>query len=328
MKRVIILGNSWHGKWSLSIAKACKQTLQDVQHINLQPFILNTRIFFLNVWVKKISQGTTHLKLWFKIKKNDYCIVITPHVLHTKTWKMLQKRNTTIVAWLGDDPIRKGNPKIYLPFFRHIFVVDSSWIEHITPHNPNVSLLPHAFLPEIFHPLPNTEKIFDVVFVGDSFQGTSEGIYRADLLRYLHEHGIHITLFGDKNWCSSFGQKEYNFLGKIYKGFVKNPHTLNEIYNQSKIVLNIHHRQVTNGANQRIFEASGSKAFQISDKQALVQELFSDSIPSYTNKQELLQLVQYYLSQKIEREEKVKHAHEVAYKHTYHERVSNLLLYF
>lgn len=326
MKKVVILGNSWHGNWSYSLFRALtKNSDISVQHIDVRPRHIRTGIFHIDSYIQKISLIVINKKIRCSVLENSYYIVITPHTISKETYDILKQKNITLIAWLGDDPFRKGKASMYLPFFDHIFVVDRSWIQKIESFNPNVSCLPHAFSQSTFFPIQNMPKKYDVVFVGDSFQGTGDGLYRANLLKALYENGISITLFGDKGWLSLSKERPYLFLKTIYQGSIKQGEALNEVYNQSRIVLNIHHRQVQDGANQRIFEASGSFAFQISDRQNLIQDIFTGSIPLYSDEKELVQKVRYFLENEHERLEKAKHAHQKVQEHTYDKRAYTLL---
>lgn len=326
MIKVTILGNSWHGKWSQSLFQTFKKYNNvSVRHLNVRFKSIKTGVYFIDKYIKKIITYIINIKIKNSIIEKSYYIIMTPDTILQETWKLLKQKNVILVAWLGDDPFRKGKASMYLPFFDHVFVIDRSWIKNIQTFNSNVSCLPHAFSKEIFFPIEDCVKKYDVMFVGDSFKGEGDGLYRANLLKALHDNGISISLFGDKGWLSIAKQDQYIFLKRIYKGPIKKIEDLNKAYNQSHIVLNIHHRQVRDGANQRIFEASGSLAFQISDKQNLIQDLFEGSIPMYSDKEELIQKILYFLNEERERLEKAKKAHRKAQENTYDKRIYALL---
>lgn len=326
MRRIVILGNTWHGNWSLSLFEELKKQKKDVLHINVLPHPLKTGIFFIDNLVRKLLLWRINKNVVKKISTSDTVIVITPYTLTEKTFEILQRKNTRLVAWLGDDPFRKGDAKMYLPFFKKIFIVDQSWEATITVLNPNVEVLPHAFREDTFSPLNQKQKIYQVSFVGDSFGGTGEGLYRVSLLKALNEAGVDVVLFGDKGWLSMSNKNpEYKFLKSIYREPITKSEDLNTLYNNSEIVLNIHHRQVKNGANQRIFEASGSGAFQISDKQKLVEDIFSGAIEDYSTPQELIEKVQYYLIHADEAKQKAQKAWTLVKFHTYRHRALKLL---
>lgn len=326
MRRVVILGNTWHGNWSLSLFEELKKQKENVIHINVIPYHFKTGLFFLDNLVRKLFLWRINKIVVQKVSIGDTVIVITPYTLRKKTFTNLKKKNTHLIAWLGDDPFRKGKASMYLPFFKKIFIVDESWEQSIKVLNPRVETLPHAFQEDTFFSFNIVEKLYPVSFVGDSFGGTGEGMYRASLLKALNATNVPVALFGDKGWLNiSNKNPEYRFLASIYKGPITKPEDLNTVYNNSEIILNIHHRQVKNGANQRIFEASGAGAFQISDKQKLVEDLFSDSIEHYENTHELIEKVQYYLLHKDEAKQKAQKAWTLAKSHTYNQRMEKLL---
>lgn len=326
MSRIVILGNTWHGNWSLSLFEELKTQKEEVIHINVIPYHFKTGIFFFDNFVRKIFVRNINKKVIQKTMIGDLIIIITPYTLTKKTFENLQQKNTQLIAWLGDDPFRKGNAEMYLPFFKKIFIVDTSWKQSIKDLNPRVEILPHAFREEDFHPLNIEQKLYQVSFVGDSFNGNTEGIHRASVLKSLNSAGISVALFGDRGWLD-IGNKniEYTFLKSIYKGPITRSVDLNNLYNNSSIVLNIHHRQIKNGANQRIFEASGSGAFQISDKQKLVEDIFCGAIEQYENANELIEKIQYYLLHKDEAKQKAQKAWTLAASHSYKKRIEKLL---
>lgn len=325
MRKVVILGNSWHGNWSLSLFQALKKENISVQHMNVRPYDIKTGIYTIDSMFKKYFVWRINQRVRNIITGNETLIIITPYHLTKKTWDYLKSHNTKNIVWLGDNPFRKENAELYLPYCHHIFVVDKSWIKNILPINEHASLLPHAFLESVFFPLPEEEKLYDVIFVGDSFGGNSEGLYRMNILKALVDSNINIALFGDEGWLTLAKEDKYSFLKNICKGPIHTREELNKKYNQSKIVLNIHHRQLTNGANQRVFEASGAGVFQISDHQELIEELFGDTIQEYQNTEELIQKIHYFLLHSEEMKEKAKKAHQIAEDHTYSKRISSLL---
>ncbi len=327
MRRIIILGNEWHGNWSLSLFEELKQQKKyKVLHINVIPRQFKIGIFVVDDLIRRFFVWRINKKIIRELSSGDTVIVITPYTLTEKTFKILQQKNIQLIAWLGDDPSRKGKAEMYLPFFKKIFVVDKSWIESVKILNPHVEILPHAFREDIFSPSNQKQKMYEVSFVGDSFGGNAEGLYRTSILQALHNAGVKIALFGDKGWLAIQNKHpEYAFIKSIYHGPILSSQDLNALYNDSQIVLNIHHRQVKNGANQRIFEASGSAAFQITDKQELVKEIFSDAIEQYENPHELVKKVQHYLAHSEETKQKAQRSWTIAKQHTYRKRIERLL---
>ena len=98
------------------------------------------------------------------------------------------------------------------------------------------------------------------------------------------------------------------------------------IYSQSKIVLNLHYPTVPSGGNMRLFEIPLTKSLQIVDR--CPSEWFSDGIDIvlFTDKNDLLNKVNYFLTHEEERARISYNGHKrFLNEHTYHHRVKKIL---
>ena len=104
------------------------------------------------------------------------------------------------------------------------------------------------------------------------------------------------------------------------------PDELNTIYNTAKIVLNIHHSQLTTGTNQRTFETAAARAFQLADHRPAIAALYQGCSITFTSAEDLLQKARYYLSHEPERERMADQARAITLAHnTYKHRIEILL---
>ncbi|NOZ26199.1 MAG: glycosyltransferase [Nitrospirae bacterium] len=156
--------------------------------------------------------------------------------------------------------------------------------------------LPLACDPDI-HRKRNLEKIYDVGFVGSLNQQR-----RVDLLNAI---GKHVGLYYER--C---------FLERMA-----------EVYSRSRIVFN---NAVNNDLNMRVFEVLCSGSLLLTDEAdgSGLTDLFKDRkhLVIYHDKDELVELVKYYLDNDDEREKiAAEGMKEVLQKHTYDHRVAQMV---
>jgi len=323
--KILVLGNKWHGNWSSTLHNELLLLRHASKHIDVR-FIRKSPIYKIDALRKKISLIKLKIILSREISRGrvDRIIVITPYDIPREIWFYIKEKNIPIIGWWGDDPVLKKIPTECIKLFDKIYLVDKSWVEQTKTINPNTFYLPHAASIKNFRPLPNKQRLYDITFVGDSFHGKSEGLKRAETLKVLYENNLKPVLFGDAGWKKLF--PTYPFLEEIYKGPVSSPEQLNKIYNFSKIVLNIHHSQLRSGTNQRTFEASASKAFQLSDYRDSIVLHFGESIGTYSSSKELVKKANFFLAHPKERITLAERSYQtVLEKHSYSQRIKTLL---
>lgn len=325
MSKILVLGNRWHGNWSTTVSSELQALGHESDHVDVR-YTPSYRNKYLEKINRKIFTSSIQRTLLNQVenKKYDYCIVITPYDIPIETYNLIKQKNIKLVGWWGDDPMIKGVISETMTVFDKIFLVDKSWINKSTFFNKKVDYLPHAFSPKHFF-YQKQDKTHDVIFVGHSSKGKMDGHLRAQTLKLLHDNNIKVSLFGDKYWKILYPQ--YPCLKKMFKGQIENQEELNELYNSAKISLNIHHSQLETGTNQRTFEASGSRAFQVSDYKEVIENEFGRDIATYKNPEDLIKIVKFYLQNKKEREDQAHGAQQKALeKHTYAKRLESLLI--
>ena len=88
---------------------------------------------------------------------------------------------------------------------------------------------------------------------------------------------------------------------------------LHKYYSSAKIVLNDHRpdMKMHGFINNRTFDVTATGSMLISDYMPEIEKIYGDSIPMYKTDEELVELIQYYLSHEEEREAKAKKAQEI-----------------
>ena len=169
--------------------------------------------------------------------------------------------------------------------------------DELNKRGVNAYYIPQFTNTKRFYPDYNENLKSEVFFVGvNSFYRTAAPI--------LIEAGLPITIYGP-GWENA-----------------KAPYIDNQIlrkhYSSAKIVLN----DTREGMKQfgfvsnRIFDATACETLVISDYMPEIEEIYKDTVPMYKTKEELVELVKYYLDEanQAERKDKAKRAREITLK--------------
>ena len=116
-----------------------------------------------------------------------------------------------------------------------------------------------------------------------------------------------LKLYGTENWIQA-NAYSLDLLRKYQFGhFIKTRSQLVDIYQRSKIALNISHHQAVNGLPYRIFDIMASNAMLLTEyrEHSDLFRLFGRDLPMpmYRNTKELRKLTRYYLEHEDERKE-------------------------
>ena len=174
----------------------------------------------------------------------------------------------------------------------------------------NAKLVHAGFDPEIL-PLLEKKKKFDVTFVGGI------GSYHLKRTKFLMKLAKEVDInFWGYGFKSDNSIK--NFLKQLKTGFrFKNNYQglawglemFNILYN-SKITINVHGDIAKNhSVNMRMFEATGVGTMLFTEKSDSLQDFFNPEkeVISYSNANEAIEKIKYYLQNNQKREEIIKH---------------------
>ncbi|RBQ22786.1 hypothetical protein ALNOE001_14790 [Candidatus Methanobinarius endosymbioticus] len=167
--------------------------------------------------------------------------------------------------------------------------------------------------PEIFYPKPSRKYKHDILFVGNT-----RNIFRK-AIKYIFPTNRDLGIYG-KGWRNFIPEKSINGIHISNK-------ELNQAYSSCKILLNDHWEDMAEKGfiSNRIFDGFASGAFLISDE-VKGSEIFKDMLVTYNNKEELNNLIEYYLSNDEERKQKVKNSREmILTNHTFENRVEEII---
>ncbi len=181
----------------------------------------------------------------------------------------------------------------------------------------NAILYPLATDPVMFNDNinPNNEFICDYCFTGSYWDAPREII---DCLA-PEELSYKFNLYGT-NWNKIDKLKDY------CKGFISYD-VIPEIYASTKIVLDDanHVTRRFGSVNSRVFDTIASNKLIITNGSIGNDELFNGEIPEYHSKDELKEILTYYLENPDEMEEKINKLKTIVFKdHTYKQRADKL----
>ena len=178
------------------------------------------------------------------------------------------------IMWLISHPNEMTIPELEL--FDHVFVASSKFASELNEDSfLNVKVMNQCTDPEIFYPIANQIKDYDLLFVGNS-----RNVFR-QILRDLIPTQFKLKVFG-WGWDT--------FLDKELVGGTLIPNSnLNITYNRTKILLNDHWQDMKENGfiSNRIYDGVASGAVIVSDKIPELESLFPDSVYCYKTKEEL-----------------------------------------
>ena len=148
----------------------------------------------------------------------------------------------------------------------------------------------------------NLKKIYDVTFIGRPKADRNE------IIKYLLDNGIKVTLFG-WDWY------KYPEFAEVYKGPL-NQEDYAKVINQSKINLSPAKAGYLEQRNQynmkgRYYEVSLCKSFQLVEKFPTLLKFFNEKeMGMYVSQEDMLNKIKYYLAHDKEREQIAERAYK------------------
>ena len=163
----------------------------------------------------------------------------------------------------------------------------------------------------------NLKKMNDICFVGrygKMFKHRNKLLY--EIYRQFNKtNAISYHLLTEKRFGGLVPHLPWRMLNAVNKPVFLNE--LLEVFAKSKIVINCHSDIAGQyKGNMRVFEALGIGSFMLSDK-GIYPKYLKDGIDfiSYKDTNDLLNKIEYYLKNEVEREEIAKHGHETICKY-------------
>lgn len=294
--RALIIGPRFH-YFNLSVERAFHalgyETRVLAYDTPVHPYTLANKVRY------KLSSDKLRLKresrALFLLEAELAFLEFEPDVVFVMNGDMLL--SDTVLHWRGkldEDPSPVGKPaKVALWFFdsmTHIplceecipavdavFCYEQTDIPIIRErYGVEAQFLPQAVDPEIYHPITSNSvcpKEYDIVFAGDIFHSQR----RRQIIQAVVAHypTLKIKVWGEyKPWYKNLWTWLTRERKDVYMNCNASGKQLNEDYNKSRIVLNIHHEQQKDGANPKVYEIAATGSYQICDANPYIEKLF------------------------------------------------------
>jgi len=317
--KILIVGECSHSIYEKAIAKGFANLNHNIKYFCWKSYFNNS---FFSKFRNKFLIGDTidainrDLIDVVKSMKPDLVFIYRGTHIKYKTLIEIKKFNSKIFGYNNDDPFSNRYRLIdfrlwslyrkSIPYYDWIF---SYRLKNIEDYKKigfnNTSLLRSYYIKENNFYIENSQKKYDVIFIGHF-----ENDGRDEILKYLIENDIKVQIFGTR-WEES----------KLFSYFQNNMYPIKPLYgdlynltiNQSKIALvflsKINHDTYT----RRCFEIPITKTMMISEyTKDLNENLFKEGREAeyFRDKKELLEKVKFYLNN----EEELKRVGDNGYK--------------
>jgi spore maturation protein CgeB len=236
---------------------------------------------------------------------------------------------TLLACYMTEAPYINDILLRYQRLFDVVFLNDKKEVENRNPDGRRyIDYLPHSFNPLVHYPF-EVDDIYkrDVFFCGTIFPE------RANILGDVNWTGIDAYIAGATSLATDEDVEKLSKFGILDQGTLPNQ-TVAEYYRGSKISINLNRvygwtpkHEVQNIENDRaysvgprVIEAAACGAFILSEPRPELEEIFGDSIPTFTNGKQLEELIRYYLTHEEERQAKAIRSTEIVQTMTYDER--------
>ncbi len=267
---------------------------------------------FLKQWRRRLSEREILLRLRGIEKDKDILIVFvwTPGSEWVLRKIKNERPNAQIVLWLGEPPIRDASWPGTFKYFDQLYIVDDGlWLEGVEEKfKEKFELIPLSTDEAVFHKVDKVPKRYqcEVSFVGRYISA------RADALQALKHRYLKVFGYG---WEEGF--VDHPWLQEKYKGPLSGE-DVNLVYNGSKVVVGtLEPKDSYTTATQRTFDIALAGTLQVAEDVYLVNKLFGDSVVKFKSDKELGPLVEKYLLDDKEREDRAGRAYQIGLQYTY-----------
>lgn len=238
----------------------------------------------------------------------DYIFIVKGNHIKPSTLKVIKRinTNTKLISWTQDDMFAWHNRSLYYTWgvkYYDLIVTQKSYncnkYELPSLGAKNILFQNKSFLPRIHKPCEDCNKIefkHDLLFIGFAEKE------RFESMNYLAKNGIKVAIYGSGWDKEIFKNNADKNLIVYYKNLV-NENYANAI-SCSKISLCFLRKQNRDLQTSRTVEIPACGGFMLAEKTREQMDLFEDGKEAiyFSNDDELLKNVKYYLANEKERE--------------------------
>ena len=258
-------------------------------HINIDGTLNRKRIAF--------NQKAIEL---FNDYEPDVVLVIQGIQLNEESIEYMKKTATLIVT-LSDMLSLFNELNTLVPLYDLVFSYDKSDVEYLNKNGINAKWKKASFNSNIYKKIPCAKDI-DISFVGAMYPERRELLNRLTLDLPEYRWAIYGEYAKPRHpilyikWLTSKNRK-YFMNCEIPQNIT------NEIYNRSKIVLNIVRSNQKMGWSSRLPQILGSGTLQITNYFDAVFDEFNECLVTFNHYEELISKIKYYLENDEKREQ-------------------------
>lgn len=262
--------------------------------------------------------------------KPDYAFVINNSRMNTEFLQYCNQNKIPLIMYCIDSIRWCDKALEHMHYYDEIFSYEPSDSKIEFKSGKFVKFLPLGFDSNIYKPTKNNQiKKYDLCFVGRLDN------HRLNILeqvaKYAYEYKLNfvvytsIQLFHIPNiWLAPkllVRRLKYNYkYPHLMKCIINKPilgQELTDLYNNSKICLNIHvatHAGMHTGPNPRTFELLGCQCFEIIDEGHISQTLLKNNqdLVEFKTSEDLIKKIDFYLNNSLQREKISVHGYNTA----------------
>lgn len=258
------------------------------------------------IYIDEGKEGTGRLLLAL-IKKElpDYILFFDSMFFNLEIIELIEKikeisPKTQTIFYSGDDDDNRFNSSRYLAlFFDYVFIIQNDFLSLYKKDGlKNVKFVIQLDISNRKN--SKEKKIYDVSFMG------SPKADREEILEWLYNKKVNISIFGPENWKKNSKFKEF------YRGHIP-AEDFSKKVDQTKINLCLSKNGIgIPHLNTRFFENTICKAFSLVEYSPQFAQIFKEDkeIIFFRKKEELLKKINYYLKQEKKREKIVENAYK------------------
>lgn len=234
------------------------------------------------------------------------------------------KSNAKTILYVGDSIERMEHTRSIAAFFDYVFTYEKSEVDIYAKYGVKAIWMPGVYAPSQYYPL-NLKRDIDLSFVGLLL--SDRKIVIEKLVTDMPD--IRFEIWGE---CVKINHpfqylKWYFFWRK--KGFRnRNIHytKVNEVYNRSKICLNLNNTQARTCWSSRLPEILGTKTFQITNALSCIEDIFNQEVVCFDTIEQLESKIRYYLNNMEQAQEIASNGYQlVKNRYTYKAQISKII---
>ncbi|WP_324759598.1 CgeB family protein [Haloarcula sp. GH36] len=277
----------------------------------------------------RIHEYNRELLKRVRSQRPEVVLVVKGHLVHPETVKAMSEAGAAVVMWCYDSAVRFRKVLAAGEHYDQFYTFEPSDIEPLRERGIDAKFLPDAYDEQTYQPLDESETKRDMCFVGRLWPKRKR-VFNDVLERHPEKS---FTIWG-RQWNSynPFLLYEYKIQNRTLQSTVVNrdipPQRVNEIYNESRICLNVHQQQSRKGFNNRTLEILGASGFQLVERKPAIEREFEvgEEIACYTDTDDLAEKIDYYLEHDEERRRFAERGRAaVLERHTFEDRMQTIL---